>query len=158
MRRTWKEFLRKLTPEDRKRLVDAGFDMDDPSVDNLPQFHKTFAPTDKDTDASEGKGRCSRTQIDITDRYEADRKDPAMDFAVAIAAKIIDVFGATTSQEVKMHADCMRLAIGYPSCGSQKDIAQRYGRSKAYISFRVRSIQKRLNLPNCIFNGNRTGR
>lgn len=132
--------------------------MEDPSSDNLSQFHKTFAPADEDDDPTEGKGRSARTQIDLTDKYQAERKDPAMDFAVAIAAKVIDVFGATTSQEVKMHADCMRLAIGYPSCGSQKEIAERYGRSKAYISFRVRSIQKRLNLPTCIFNGNRTGR
>jgi hypothetical protein len=158
MRKQWTEFLRKLSPEEKSQLTKAGFNLLDPSDDGMSQFHKTFAPNDEDDDPQRGFGRKYRTQIDMSDKYVPDKKDPPMDFAVAIAASIIDVFSSTTNQDVKMHADCVKLAIGYPSCGSQKDIAKRYGRSKAYISFRVRSIQKRLNLPNCIFNGNRTSR
>lgn len=142
-----------LTEEQRRELVEAGFDLSDVEVEVLPQFHKLFTPYEDGHPENE-----SRKIPVLMSRDERDAGMGAMGYAVFIAARVIDAFDCTTSKEAKLHCDCMRLAIGYPSCGSQQEIAERYGKSKAFISYRVRSIQKRLNLPLCVFNGNRTNR
>lgn len=158
-----------MTDHDRRKLEEAGFDIHDPLSENLPELHRlleNFEPRDDDDgghrkSAFGGRDKLKREierGISEETRREPDPADPAMDFAVAIAARVIDAFDCNKSPEVRLHIDCMKLALGYPSCGSQKEIAAKWNMSKASISWRVRHIQKKLNLPICVFNGNRTNR
>jgi hypothetical protein len=153
LKETWEEFLRKATPQQRASLEEAGFDLKNPIYDNLPEFHRMFSTTGDD-ELSEWKTMINSRIVNEPETP----KDPLIDFSVVVACKIIDAFDCSADKSVKLHAECMRLAIGMPSCGSQKEVAKKYGRTKAYISWRVRDIQKRLELPLCIFNGNRTNK
>lgn len=146
-------FVTGLTDDQRRELVSAGFDLSDVEAETMPQFHKLFTPYEDGHPENE-----SRKIPVLMSTKERDDGLGSVDFAVFIAARIIDAFDCTTSKEARLHCDCMRLAVGYPSCGSQQDIARKYGKSKAFVSYRVRSIQKRLDLPLCVFNGNRTNR
>ena len=169
LRRAWREFTQNMTPSEIKKLEEAGFDLANPLDDNLPEFHRlleNFEPKDDDDvgprkSAFGGRDKLKR-QIEgrIVDeaRREPEASDTAMDFAVAVAARVIDAFDCNKSPEVRLHIDCMKLALGYPACGSQKEIAAKWGMSKASVSWRVRHIQRKLNLPLCVFNGNRTNR
>jgi hypothetical protein len=153
LRETWEDFLRKATPQQRDDLEEAGFDLADPLDENLPEFHRRFS-TAGDDELSEWVTMINRRK----DAPADSPKDPLIDFAVVVACKVIDAFDCSADKEVKLHAECMRLAIGMPSCGSQKEVGKRYGKTKAYVSWKVRSIQRRLQLPVCIFNGNRTNK
>ena len=53
MRKQWTEFLKRLTPEEKDKLVKAGFDLNDPEG-RMAQFHKTFAPNDEQDDPQGG--------------------------------------------------------------------------------------------------------
>lgn len=153
IRETWDDFLAKATPKQRAELEKAGFDLADPLSENLPEYHRRFSSAGDD-ERSEWVTMINSRK----DRAAESPKDPLMDFAVVVACRVIDSFDCSQDKGVRLHAECMRLAIGMPSCGSQKEVAKKFGKTKAYVSFRVRAIQKKLTLPVCIFNGNRTNR
>jgi len=159
LREEWEAFLSKATAQDIKRLADAGINVEDPLDDNLPMFHRRFGTDGDSTGDANANSYFQKISAGVAkSKGRAEDANPSMELAVAIAARVIDAFDCTKSKEVRMHSDCMRLAIGYPSCGSQQEIAKRYGRSKSYISYRVRMIQRKFSLPLCAYNGNRTGK
>lgn len=135
------------------RLVEAGFDLDDPSDENVPYTRRVdTTPGAEDVEDSAMHRNGKRDVRALFFKFnqpaggEPEEQDKALDYAVAVAAKVIDAFDCTKDRLVSLHADCMRLAIGYPCCGSQSDVARRHGVNRANVSFRVRSIQRRLGL------------
>lgn len=139
-----------------KKLKSAGFNMDDPLDEGLPMFHRRMET--KQRDREDKMGYADTVMLAYAERCKPDEPDSMMDFAVAVASHLIDAFDCSRDKSVRLHADCMRLAIGYPSCRSQAEVCKRYGLSKANISWRVRSIQKRFNISKGCFNGNRFGK
>ena len=160
LRAGWANWLAQLTDVEKAQLRDAGIDIGDPLDDGLARFNRLFQQTGGDGVSDDGyddqKGYFARiTEKMVEDAAKPEKKDPAMDFAVFVAARVIDVFAASNSRDVRLHCDCVKLALAYPSCRSQEQICERYNLSKANVSWRVRNIQRKFNLPKGCFNGNR---
>lgn len=172
IRAEWDKFIATLGEDGIKTLREAGIDPQNPEALMLPEFHRTM-------DTSERYGRSGRGEMGnrsdnshsnsissyfhritakacIDAEKEHEKQDPVEVFAVQVARSIIEAFDCSRSTEVRFHCDCMRLALGDASMVSQKDVCAKYNVSKATLSWHVRKIQKRLSLPKCIFNGNRT--
>lgn len=130
--------------------MESNIDLSDPESENLPMFHRLFEQTEND----DGNSYCQ--SIIAGQAIEAHRndgeKDHIKDFAVAIAARVIDAFDCVQSPDVNIHADCMRLALGVQSVGTQKDVAIRHKRSKQFIHSKVEFIQRRLGLGKSCYN------
>ena len=156
LRETWNQWVSKLSDAQIKKLKESGFDLDDPLDDGLPIPHRRMET--KPRDREDKMGYADKVMLAYSLRTSDDKPDAPMDFAVAVAAQLIDAFDCSRDKSVRLHADCMRLAIGHPACRSQDEVCKRYSLSKANISWRVRSIQKRFNLSRGCFNGNRFGK
>ena len=75
----------------------------------------------------------------------------AFPYLTSIIAKVIDALDCTSSREVQMHNDCIRIALGYRNYKSMSDVAKQYGVGRAAISLRVKNIQRRLKLAPSIY-------
>lgn len=161
VRKAWQEHVAGLSKEDLEKLRAAGVDPDDPLELKTARFHRVVS-TQEGKGGEYSKMRESYFQRitkggQIREHIDGEEKDdPVQVFAIIITRMVIDAFDCSKSREVRFHCDCMRLALGDASMGSQKQVCEKYGVSKAMLSWNVRKIQKRLNLPKCIFNGNRT--
>lgn len=153
LRTEWKGFLAKRSKAELRKLKEAGFDLANPEAPHDPYTRVVdTTPGQEDDDCAvtnkKAGDRSTRRDDYFMDRSAKDEEtDPAMDFAVAVAARVIDAFDCTSNKAVALHADCFRLAIGYPSCGSQSDVARRHGVNRANVSFHVRTIQRKVGLP-----------
>lgn len=147
----WRNFIRRASAQQIEELRKAG--IVDPTNDEdgeLPDSHRYI---DRYLDRGDKVADWLFSKIE-----KPAGSDPNMTFATAIAARIVDAFDCSVEPAVKLHCDCFRLALGYASCGSQKQVAVKHGKSKAFISFRVRVIQRRLGIPTGAHNGNRCKR
>lgn len=163
VRQTWDWYISTLGEEGLKALRDAGVDPADPMAINDVSSHRLVSTIDgRGTEYDKMREsyfqRITKAEQIRKHRQEENmaEADPIGDFAFIIARQVVKAFDCSRSREVRFHCDCMRLAIGDPGMGSQKEVCERYGVSKAMLSWNVRKIQKRLALPRCIFNGNRT--
>lgn len=161
LRAEWDRFIATLGEDGLRTLREAGIDPKDPMEVADKRFHRTVDTSDGDG-SSDGR-RSSYfekvTKKSLMQEYtagDAARDDPLTVFSVQVARMVIDTFDCSRSMEVRLHCACMRLALGDTSMVSQKDVCERYGINKATLSLRVRNIQRKLRLPKCIFNGNRT--
>ena len=145
----WADFVKRASKDQLQKLRDAGIvNPADPEDGEFPQFHRYI-------DRYLGKEEKVVGWLYSRIAKPCESDDPDMNFAMAVAARVIDAFDCSVEPEIKLHCDCFRLALGFPSCGSQKEVASKHGMSKAAISFRVRVIQRRLKLPTGAFNGPR---
>jgi hypothetical protein len=156
LKEAWEKWVSNMPPKQAQKLIDAGFNLDDINDDGLPMFHRRMET--KQRDREDKMGYADKVLLSHAKRTKPEEADAPMDFAIYIAAQLIDAFDCSRDKSVRLHADCMRLAIGHPSCKSQDEVCKRYSLSKANISWRVRSIQKRFNLSRGCFNGNRFGK
>lgn len=143
----WSDFLESRTREELDLLAKANIDLSDPESENLPMFHRLFEHSEND----DGNSYFESIQPKETPKRETPQ-EPVLDFAVAIAARVIHAFDCPRSPEVNLHADCVRLAMGIHSVGSQKEVAQRHGRSKQFVHWKVKSIQRKLGIGKSCFN------
>jgi len=140
----WKAFVDGLTPEQRKELTDAGFNIYDINDDGVPKPHRYIYDQDK---------FCRPITINEwkADLRNEENNDGVINVLSSIIAKVIDALDCTTNKEVLMHNDCIRLALGYRTYKSMADVAKKYDVKRATISWRVKQIQKRLNIEPSIY-------
>lgn len=160
VRKAWQDHVASLSKEDIEKLRAAGVDPDDPLELKNARFHRVVNTQEQKSGYTRHKEsyfqRITKNEQIRSHRESVEQDDPVHVFAIIVARMVIDAFDCSKSRDVKLHCDCMRLAIGDASMGSQKSVCEKYGVNKAALSLRVRNIQRRLNLPKCIFNGNRT--
>lgn len=150
LKKAWSVFLDNCSDEEMQSLLDSGVNPRDPLDDNLPMFHRLFEQTEN----SEGNSYFDKILGDLSRStpQATEPTDPARDFAVAVAARVIAAFDCPQSPEVSLHSDCVKLALGIDSAGSQKDVSKRHSRSKQFVNWKVKSIQKRLGVGKSCFN------
>jgi hypothetical protein len=128
----WKGFLETLTPQEIESLKASGFKIDDIHDDGVPEPHR-------------------RIYLDsYADRMAAkpeESDDSRLSSLVSIIARVINAYDCTSNRAVLLHNDCFRIALGYKNYKSMADLAAKYGVDKATVSWRVKQIQKSLNLP-----------
>jgi len=129
----WKAFIAGLSAQERAALEAANIDVGDYFNENLPEPHRRIY------DAS----YADRVAV----KQETDETQSSYTSLVSIIARVIDALDCTNNREVLLHNDCIRMALGYRNYRSMADVAKKYGVDKATISWRVKQIQKRLNLP-----------
>lgn len=136
--------------EEMQTLLNSGVNPRDPLNENLPMFHRLFEQTEN----RDGNSYFDKILGDLnrSGSQTQEPSDPARDFAIAVAARVITAFDCPQSPEVSLHADCVKLAIGIDSAGSQKDVSKRHNRSKQFVNWKVKSIQKRLGVGKSCFN------
>lgn len=135
----WVSFLAGLSEEDRKKLKAAGVNLDNPTNPDPPQGPNRYITNEWWIEKHAVK------------QGRPEESDPMKDFMISVIAKVIDAFDCSRSPEVKLHADCMKMALGVPGYKSMGDLASRHDTSKAMISWRVKYIQRRVGLEPSVY-------
>jgi len=134
VKEAWVSFLQGCNAEELAALKAAGVNLDEPTNPNPPQGPNRWIGDDKWINQHAVKPD------------EPEPADENKDQMISVIAKVIDAFDCSKSKQVKLHADCMRMALGVPGFKSMGQLASKYGTSKAMISWRVKHIQKRVGL------------
>ena len=129
----WRSFVAGLSAQEKAALEAANINVGDYFDENLPEPHRRIY------DASYADRMAAK--------QETQEENSSFSSLVSIIARVIDALDCTNSREVLMHNDCIRMALGYRNYRTMADVAKKYGVDKATISWRVKQIQKRLNLP-----------
>lgn len=134
----WISFLAGLSPEEKLKLKGNGVNLDNPTNPDPPQGPNRYITNEWWIEKHAA-------------RQVADEQSPMHDIMVSVVARVIDAFDCSRSPEVKLHADCMKMALGVPGYKSMGELAKRHDTSKAMISWRVKYIQKRVGLEPSIY-------
>lgn len=135
----WVSFLAGLTPEEKLTLKQSGVNLDNPTNPDPPQGPNRYI-----TNEWWIEKHCVKPGV-------PEEAGPMKDLLVSVVARVIDAFDCSRSPEVKLHADCMKMALGVPGYKSMGELAKRHDTSKAMISWRVKYIQKRVGLEPSIY-------
>lgn len=136
----WKDWVATLPPEEVNRLASFNLDPADIHKADVTQPSR-YIHDDSFLDGNSIKAW----------RDENNQHAEALPHLTSIIAKVIDALDCTSSREVQMHNDCIRIALGYRNYKSMSDVASKYGVGRAAISLRVKNIQKRLKLAPSIY-------
>lgn len=136
----WKDWVATLPPEEVNRLASFNLDPTDIHKADITQPSR-YIHDDSFLDGNSIKAW----------RDENNENAEALPHLTSIIAKVIDALDCTSSREVQMHNDCIRIALGYRNYKSMSDVASKYGVGRAAISLRVKNIQKRLKLAPSIY-------
>ena len=64
-----------------------------------------------------------------------------------IIAKILSVLGDSDHPENRLQATCIKLAVGMPGQPNMTALAKEHDLTRAAVSLRVKTIQRKLGLP-----------
>jgi hypothetical protein len=136
----WQDWIASLPPEEVNRL--SSFNLDPADIHNADLTQPSrYIHDDSFLDGNSIKAWREENQPDGS----------ALPHLTSIIAKVIDALDCTSSREVQMHNDCIRIALGYRNYKSMSDVASKYGVGRAAISLRVKNIQRRLRLAPSIY-------
>jgi len=134
----WVSFLAGLSPEEKLKLKGNGVNLDNPTNPDPPQGPNRYITNEWWIEKHAA-------------RQAVEEQSPMHDLMVSVVARVIDAFDCSRSPEVKLHADCMKMALGVPGYKSMGELAKRHDTSKAMISWRVKYIQKRIGLEPSVY-------
>lgn len=138
----WESFVATLPEDQRRKLVEAGFDLSNIHVTNLAKPHRYFYD-ERMSSMRSHKGPKVQPFADSENEVEG--------ILSSIVAKIIAAYGCTNDPKVLLHNDCFRIALGYTNYASMADVAKHYNVARATVSWRVKQIQQQLGLPPSIY-------
>lgn len=136
----WQDWVATLPPDEVNRLASFNIDPKDIHKADITQPSR-YIHDDSFLDGNSIKAWREESQPDGC----------ALPHLTSIIAKVIDALDCTSSREVQMHNDCIRIALGYRNYKSMSDVASKYGVGRAAISLRVKNIQKRLKLAPSVY-------
>lgn len=136
----WKDWVATLPPEEVNRLASFNLDPTDIHKADVTQPSR-YIHDDSFLDGNSIKAW----------RDEKNQAAEALPHLTSIIAKVIDALDCTSSREVQLHNDCIRIALGYRNYKSMSDVASKYGVGRAAISLRVKNIQRRLKLAPSVY-------
>jgi len=141
LNKIWQDFIATLPPDEVKKIVEAGIDPQDIHKADLAQPSR-YIHDDSFLDGNSIKAWRESEEMDTNSIFP---------YLSSIIAKVIDALDCTSSREVLMHNDCIRIALGYRNYKSMSEVAKHYGVGRAAISLRVKNIQRRLRLAPSIY-------
>ena len=153
---------KRCTADQKKALIETGFDPQNPGHSGIGMAFR-YVDSDVNNDYGEdnigGRGprgynvdnlqrknylNGSQAQEDgphMTDREYT--KDEVLD----IIAKILSVLGDSDHPENRLQATCIKLAVGMPGQPNMTALAKEHDLTRAAVSLRVKTIQRKLGLP-----------
>ena len=166
LRKLYDEWWRRCTQEQKDALIKDGFDPKDPSKSGISLAYRYV-----DFDKEDGFDSALKSQhgprgynVDSIQRREyrpdnyylepethmTDRnytKDEVLD----IISKILSVLGDSDHPENRLQATCIKLSIGVPGQPNMTALAKEHGLTRAAVSLRVKTIQRKLGLPPSVY-------
>jgi hypothetical protein len=157
---------RRLTPEQKAKLTETGFDPKRPSSSGIGLAYRYV-----DSDKEDGYDSDTKMQhgprgynVDSIQRREYRPEDYYLepethmtdrnytkDEVLDIIAKIVSVLGDSEHPENRLQATCIFLAIGMPGQPNMTALAKEHSLTRAAISLRVKTIQRKLGLPPSVY-------
>jgi hypothetical protein len=149
----YKRFWKTLSKEQRATLQSYGFDARNPEDAGIPLAHRYFGGEPVAMD--DGPARAEGYDIDHLVSVQW-RMRPREDVEVIqrtytheefldVLRKVLSILGNT------LEATCLRLALGLPDQPTMTAVAEQHNLTRAAVSARVKTIQRRLNLPPSIY-------
>lgn len=163
-RKLWK----RASKAEREALLLTGFDPDVPADDGVPYAHRYFGgETDSPDGQQEGAMRefskTSPNGFDINFHqamlfYRRQREEEAVivrtyshDEVLELLTRVLSVLSDSNDRSVRLHATCIKLALGMPDQPTMTALANEHKLTRAAVSARVKTIQRNLNLPPSIY-------
>lgn len=149
----YQKFWKRLSKAERQALLSTGFDPGDPSDAGVPYAHRYFGgePVAEHGEETKSEGydinHLQSVQWQLRERNEAvvsDRTYTQEEFLDALR-RILAVLGDS------LEITCLRLALGIPGQPTMTAIAEKHGLTRAAISSRVKTVQKKLGLPPSVY-------
>ena len=157
---------RKLSPEQKAALEANGFDPKNPSSSGIGLAYR-YVDVDKEDSYSEDSKQqhgprgynvdsIQRREWRPSDYYlepEAHMTDRNYDKqeVLEIISRIISVLGDSGHPENRLQATCIKLAIGVPGQPNMTALAKEHNLTRAAVSLRVKTIQKKMGLPPSVY-------
>lgn len=156
MRKALLEEYRKLwasaSLEQKKLLLSTGFNPTNPSDHGVPMPHRYVDETNG-TDPKGARGydinfqqmlahqrkRATNGDDDLRDEFTRDD-------VIFVINGLLSVLDESKEPKVRLHAACIKLALGVPGMPTMSDLAVQHGITRAGVSWHVKSIQRRLGV------------
>ena len=149
----YQRFWKRLSKAERSALSSVGFDPNQPDDAGIPYAHRYFGGEPlQDTNGNfkvEGYdiNKVQAVRWDLRERGETEVSDRTytQDEFLDALRRILAVLGDS------LEITCLRLALGIPGQPTMTAIAEKHGLTRAAISSRVKTVQKKLGLPPSVY-------
>lgn len=167
----YRKWWRKLSKEEKQALKATGFDYKNWQDDGVPIAHRYFGgETEKQDDNIEchpltlqnKSGWFSQSQTNGYDinfqqflkwTHERNKNEDevikrffSFDDVLEILNRVIEVLDDSNDKSVKLHATCIKIALGIPNQPNMTALAKEHNLTRAAVSLRVKTIQKNFGL------------
>jgi hypothetical protein len=166
LRKIYDAWWRRCTQEQKDVLLKDGFDLKDPNKSGIGLAYR-YVDSDKE-DGFDSALKCQHGprgyNVDSIQRREYRHEDYYLepethmtdrnytkDEVLDIIAKIVSVLGDSEHPENRLQATCIFLAIGMPGQPNMTALAKEHSLTRAAISLRVKTIQRKLGLPPSVY-------
>ena len=168
MRAIYAAWWKRCTAEQKAKMLETGFDPNNPeasgiglayryvdsdnetSYDSDGTFKQTHGPRGYNVDSIQKREYRPDDYYLPSAPHMTDRnytKDEVLD----IIAKILSVLGDSDHPENRLQATCILLAIGMPGQPNMTALAKEHDLTRAAVSLRVKTIQRKLGLPPSVY-------
>ena len=154
----YKRFWRRLSKEERKALSAHGFDPMQPEDAGVPKPHRYFW---NDGDAGElgsdngyDVGYLQAVRFLQKSDEEPDTmndRNYSRDEVLDILSKVLSVMTDCNDSGVRLQGTCIKLALGMPGQPTMTQLASEHCLTRAAVSLRVKTIQRKLGLPPSVY-------
>jgi hypothetical protein len=155
----YSKWWRKLPKADKELLKSTGFDYKNFKDDGVPIAHRYFGGETEKQDESENSAPTSSNGYDINfnqfkkwigDKSKNEdkiaRRFFSFDDVLEILNRVISILDDSNDKSVKLHATCIKIALGMPEQPNMTKLAREHNLTRAAVSLRVKTIQKNLGL------------
>jgi len=155
----YRKWWRKLPKADKELLKSTGFDYKNFKDDGVPLAHRYFGgETEKQGEDNEYAStningydiNFSQFKKWIGDREKKEdeiaRRYFLFDEVLEILNRVISILDDSNDKSVKLHATCIKIALGMPEQPNMTKLAREHNLTRAAVSLRVKTIQKNLGL------------
>jgi hypothetical protein len=154
----YRKWWRKLPKADKELLKSTGFDYKNFKDDGVPIAHRYFGgETEKQDENETINNGLNGYDINfnqfrkwISDKNKNEdeivRRYFLFDEVLEILNRVISILDDSNDKSVKLHATCIKIALGMPEQPNMTKLAREHNLTRAAVSLRVKTIQKNLGL------------
>jgi hypothetical protein len=159
----YRKWWAKLSKEEKSALLKTGYNPKDYTDDGVPTAHRYFGGEPSDIGLSKGKQvvfgydinyTSYKNWINIILKKDADESNQTIytdDEVLEIINRVILVLDDCNDASVKLHAICIKIALGVPGQPTMTAVAKCYNLTRAAVSLRVKTIQRSLGITPSIY-------